>query len=147
MLYELATGVVPYPAADALEATRRKVHTEPPLLRLLPPDAPLAVKAIVYRALRRRPAERYTTMAALAYDLEHLDEVVLPEKYEQDVPPARRPRRSAALAYHRADHGYHPGDSRGARRSCRSGPSEHLTLMTALTPKQLHLSWMDIWTL
>jgi eukaryotic-like serine/threonine-protein kinase len=87
MLYELATGVVPYPAEDALEAMRRKVQTEPPLLRRLRPDAPPALEGVIYRALRRRPAERYPSMAALAHDLEHLDEVVLPDKYERDEPP------------------------------------------------------------
>jgi serine/threonine protein kinase len=87
MLYELATGVVPYPAEDALDAMRRKVQAEPPLLRRLRPDAPPALEGVIYRALRRRPAERYPSMAALAHDLEHLDEVVLPDKYERDDPP------------------------------------------------------------
>ena len=90
MLYELLTGVVPYPAEDALEAMRRKVQTEPPLVRRLRPDAPPALEAIIYRAIRRRPEERYASMAALAHDLLHLDEVVLPEKYERDEPPPLR---------------------------------------------------------
>jgi serine/threonine protein kinase len=91
MLYELLTGVVPYPAEDALEAMRRKVHTEPPLVRRLRPDVPLALEALIYRAIRRRPEERYASMAVLAHDLEHLDEVVLPEKYECDEPPPAPP--------------------------------------------------------
>jgi len=33
LLYELLTGVVPYPAEDALDAMRRKVQTDPPLVR------------------------------------------------------------------------------------------------------------------
>jgi serine/threonine protein kinase len=87
VLYELLTGVVPYPAEDALEAMRRKVQTEPPLVRRLRPDVPPALEAIIYRAIRRKPEERYASMAALAHDLQHLDEVVLPEKYERDEPP------------------------------------------------------------
>src|SRR5215470_894122 len=35
VLFELLTGVVPYPADDALEALRRKVATDPPLVRRL----------------------------------------------------------------------------------------------------------------
>jgi hypothetical protein len=33
----------------------------------------------VYRALRRDPDERYQSMDDLRYDLEHLDEVAIPE--------------------------------------------------------------------
>jgi serine/threonine protein kinase len=87
MLFELLTGEVPYPAETALEAMRRKVQTDPPLVRRLHPDVPLKLEALIYRALRRRPEERYASMAELAHDLQHLDEVVLPEKYERDVPP------------------------------------------------------------
>jgi serine/threonine-protein kinase len=87
VLYELLTGVVPHPAEQALEAMQRKVLTNPPLVRRLRPDVPLPLEAILYRALRRRPAERYPSMAALAADLRDLDSVVLPDKYEQDEPP------------------------------------------------------------
>jgi serine/threonine-protein kinase len=87
VLYELLTGVVPYPAAVALEAMQRKVDTDPPLVRRLRPDVPLPLEAILYRALRRRREQRYPSMAALAHALAHLDEVVLPETYERDEPP------------------------------------------------------------
>ena len=86
MLYELLTGVVPYPAEDAISAMQRKVLTDPPLVRRLRPDAPLALEAVLYRALRRRPEERYESMTALAHDLQDLDAVVLPDKYERDEP-------------------------------------------------------------
>ena len=48
MLYELLTGAVPYPAADAISAMQRKVLTDPPLLRRLRPDAPLNLEAVLY---------------------------------------------------------------------------------------------------
>ena len=48
---------------------------------------PLPLKAILYRALRRRPEQRYKSMAQMAFDLGHLDQVVLPDKYERDKPP------------------------------------------------------------
>jgi eukaryotic-like serine/threonine-protein kinase len=87
LLYELLTGVVPYPADEALEAMRKKVETDPPLVRRLRADAPVALEAIVYRALRRRPEQRYASMADMAHDLGHLDQVVVPDKYEHDEPP------------------------------------------------------------
>jgi serine/threonine-protein kinase len=87
ILYELLTGVVPYPAEDALEAIRRKVGTDPPLVHRLRPDAPVPLEAVIYRALRRRPEERYQSMAELSHDLARLDEVAVPERYQRDIPP------------------------------------------------------------
>ncbi len=91
VLFELVTGRVPYPVqdADAIEAMRRKVETDPPLITRFRPDAPATLEALVYRALRRRPAERYQGMAELAHDLSHLDEVVIPPSYAADIPPPR----------------------------------------------------------
>jgi serine/threonine-protein kinase len=66
---------------------RRKVQTDPLLVRKLRPDVPLPLEAVIYRMLRRRPEERYQSMAELAHDLQDLDGVVLPEKYELDEPP------------------------------------------------------------
>ena len=87
MLYELLAGVVPYPASDALDAVRRKMHTEPPLVRRLRPDAPPTLETVLYRALRRRPEERYPCMAALRHDLTNLHDVAIPARYELDIPP------------------------------------------------------------
>ena len=87
VLHELLTGGVPYPAENALEAMRRKVETDPPLVRRARPDAPVALEAMLYRALRRRPEQRYQSMAAMTHDLTHLDEVIMPDKYERDLPP------------------------------------------------------------
>lgn len=91
VLFELVTGRVPYPVedADAVNAMRRKVETDPPLITRFRPDAPPALEAVIYRALRRRPAERYQSMAELAYDLNHLDEVAIPASYEADIPPPK----------------------------------------------------------
>ncbi|HEX8968000.1 MAG TPA: serine/threonine-protein kinase [Chloroflexota bacterium] len=86
LLFELLTGRVPYPAQEAVEAMRRKVESDPPLVRRLRPDVPPALEAVIYRALRRDPAERYQSMAELGYDLAHLESVSIPE-YRPDVPP------------------------------------------------------------
>lgn len=88
MLYEMLTGDVPYHGDSALSVMSQRVTTDAPLLRTRRPDAPAALEAIVYRALRRDPAERYASMAALRHDLEHLDEVQIPD-YET-VQPHRR---------------------------------------------------------
>jgi eukaryotic-like serine/threonine-protein kinase len=90
LLYEMLTRRVPYPSEDALEAMQRKVETDPPLVRRVRDEIPAPLEAVVYRALRRQAAERYQSMADLAHDLVHLDEVSIPA-YRPDQPPPKPP--------------------------------------------------------
>lgn len=78
VLYELLTGHVPYPST-----------ANPPLLRQARPDAPPGLEAVLYRAIRRRPEERYQSIAEMARDLEHLDSVQIPPAYAPDEPPPK----------------------------------------------------------
>jgi hypothetical protein len=55
-------------------------------VRRLRPEIPPQVEAIVYRALRRLPAERYQSMRELGHDLAHPETVSIPD-YRADVPP------------------------------------------------------------
>ena len=89
MLFELVTGVLPYPSDDTPEVKRRADPTEPPLIRRLRPEAAPSLEAVLYRALRRRPDERYASMATLGHDLANLDEVVVPDSYAVDIPPPK----------------------------------------------------------
>jgi serine/threonine-protein kinase len=82
LLYELLVGVVPYPA----ESTHAGARTDPPLVRRLRPEVPAALEAILYRAVRRRPQERYQSMRELAHDLAQLEAVQVPASYEPDEP-------------------------------------------------------------
>jgi serine/threonine-protein kinase len=79
MLYEMLTGQVPYQGDSPLAVMSQRVTTDAPLLRRALPEVNPALEAVVWRALRRDPAERYPSMAALCHDLEHLDEVEIPE--------------------------------------------------------------------
>src|SRR6202158_5174642 len=78
MLFEMLTGEVPYQGDSPLAVMSQRVTTDAPLLRSKRPDLPPQLEAVVWRALRREPAERYASMAELRHDLEHLDEVVIP---------------------------------------------------------------------
>jgi serine/threonine-protein kinase len=79
MLYEMLTGEVPYQGDSPLAVMSQRVTTDAPLLRKKRPDLPPQLEAIIWRALRRDPAERYSSMAELRHDLEHLDQVRIPE--------------------------------------------------------------------
>jgi eukaryotic-like serine/threonine-protein kinase len=79
MLYEMLTGDVPYHGDSPLAIMSQRVTTDAPLLRRNRADLPPELEAVVWRALRRDPAERYASMAALRHDLTHLDEVHIPD--------------------------------------------------------------------
>ena len=89
MLYEMLTGEVPYQGDSPLAVMSQRVTTDAPLLRVKRPDLPAQLEAVVWRALRREPTERYASMADLRHDLEHLDQVGIPE-YPIDTGRKRR---------------------------------------------------------
>jgi serine/threonine-protein kinase len=75
----MLTGEVPYQGDSPLAVMSQRVTTDAPLLRHKRPDLPPQLEAVVWRALRREPDERYASMAELRHDLQHLDEVAVPE--------------------------------------------------------------------
>jgi eukaryotic-like serine/threonine-protein kinase len=92
MLYEMLTADVPYHGDSPLSVMSQRVTTDAPLLRRKCRNCPPELEAVVWRALRREPIERYSSMAALRDDLTHLESVQIPE-YTQVAPrPQRIPR-------------------------------------------------------
>ena len=79
MLYEMLAGEVPYRGDNALAVMSQRVTSDAPLLRLARPDVPPQLEAVVFRALRRDPSERYQSMADLQHDLDNLDAVAIPD--------------------------------------------------------------------
>ncbi|MHB8717667.1 MAG: serine/threonine-protein kinase [Candidatus Dormibacteria bacterium] len=71
MLYELLTGGVPFGGDNALAVMQQALNEPPPPVRSRRRDVPEALAAIVHRAMRKDPEERYPTMAALLTDLEN----------------------------------------------------------------------------
>src|SRR5207245_11739749 len=79
MLYEMLTGDVPYHGDSPLAVMSQRVTTDAPLLRHKRADLPPQLEAVVWRALRRDPAQRYPSLAALPHALTPPDQVGLPE--------------------------------------------------------------------
>jgi serine/threonine-protein kinase len=78
ILYEMLTGALPFPGADAFE--RLQKHPVPP--RELDPGISPQLQEVLYRALEREHKNRYASARELALDLGHLDRVGVAERTE-----------------------------------------------------------------
>jgi tetratricopeptide (TPR) repeat protein/predicted Ser/Thr protein kinase len=70
VLYEALAGKRPWEGATGMAVLQGVCLLEPPRLRDLRPDLPPALDAIVSKALRKAPAERYQTMEEFAAALQ-----------------------------------------------------------------------------
>ena len=83
MLYELATGELPFgnPATDG--GMRQRLWMDPTPPRRLRPDIPAWLQEVVLRCLAPVAAQRYPSAAHVAFDLEHPDQVQVTARGEQ----------------------------------------------------------------
>lgn len=70
MLYEMLTGHPPFEGDDPFVVASARQIGDPRSPRALNPEISKEMEEIVLRALRRNPAERYPTVAALKADLD-----------------------------------------------------------------------------
>jgi serine/threonine-protein kinase len=66
MLYEMLTGHVPFDAETPMAVLTKHVYEPPPPPRSLAPDLPVAVEAVVLRAVAKDPAARFQSAAEIA---------------------------------------------------------------------------------
>ena len=66
VLYEVATGYLPFETKSLAEALYKHVNTPPPPPRGVRPDLPADLEAIILRCLAKRPEERYEDCGQLA---------------------------------------------------------------------------------
>lgn len=69
MLYELATGQLPFQIKSPTEAVVKHLRERPVSPEQLRPELPASLSAIILKAIARYPAERYQNGADLATDL------------------------------------------------------------------------------
>jgi serine/threonine-protein kinase len=75
VMYEMLTGRVPFSGADALAAMTAHLTEHPTPIRILRPETPTALEAVVLHAMRRQPAQRYPDADTLLADLVRLGEL------------------------------------------------------------------------
>lgn len=80
MLYELATGRLPFGAPTSRHGLRRRLYRNPIPPRALVPTLPEYLQEIILRCLEVDASKRYTSAAQVAFDLSHPDQVQIGER-------------------------------------------------------------------
>ncbi|WP_309663229.1 bifunctional serine/threonine-protein kinase/universal stress protein [Tabrizicola sp.] len=80
MIYQLATGRLPFGAPERLRGVRRRLWRDPVPPRALRNDLPEWLQEIILRALEVDPMRRTQTAAQMAFDLAHPGQVRLTKR-------------------------------------------------------------------
>ena len=80
MLYELATGELPFGAPTSRGGLRQRLWMDPQPPRARRRDLPEWLQEVILRCLEPAAAERYPSAAHLAFDLTHPDQVQVTER-------------------------------------------------------------------
>ena len=83
MLYEFATGELPFGNPQTQGGMRQRLWMDPPPPRSLRADLPEWLQEVVLRCLAPEAAKRYPSAAHLAFDLEHPEQVKVTKRGQQ----------------------------------------------------------------
>jgi len=92
MMYQLATGRLPFPGSSFGEVLIGHLQQTPPAPRELNPDIPEAYEAVILKALAKKQDERQQTMRQLHDEIKAVMDSLgisaeLPRALESDLPP------------------------------------------------------------
>jgi eukaryotic-like serine/threonine-protein kinase len=97
LMYQAATGQLPFGSPEKLSGVRRRLWADPLPPRALRPDLPEWLQEVILHALEVDPSQRYQSAAQLRYDLTHPAQIRLTaraHKLAQDGFWVRRKRRA-----------------------------------------------------
>jgi len=91
MLYEMLTGQAPFQGPNPFAIMNDRLSNNPVPPREVDPAISAQLQEIIYRALERDPRNRYASAHEFAWDLQHQDQVGVPERVELRDWKLRRP--------------------------------------------------------
>ena len=80
ILYELATGELPFGAPTTPGGLRQRLWMDPKPLRALRPELPEWLQEVILKCLEHEAAHRYPSAAHLAFDLSHPNQVQVTDR-------------------------------------------------------------------
>jgi serine/threonine protein kinase len=80
IIYQMATGQLPFGAPGRMAQVRQRVWRDPVPPRAIDPEVSPALQEVILKCIEPLPDRRYKTAEELAFDLRHLDLVELTER-------------------------------------------------------------------
>jgi serine/threonine protein kinase len=80
MMYELATGELPFGSPETTGGLRQRLWMDPVPPRSLRPDLPEWLQEVILRCLEPEAARRYPSAAHLAFDLSNSDQIAITDR-------------------------------------------------------------------
>jgi beta-lactam-binding protein with PASTA domain/predicted Ser/Thr protein kinase len=121
VMYEMATGRLPFDAENSLGIAMQHVHDSPVPPRSLVPSIPENLEAVILRAMGKQPTGRYPTAQAMLDDIWRVQEGKPVEAYPSVAEGGTTPFRAVAAG---AGAGEWSAQSRGQNGTPPRGPIE-----------------------
>jgi serine/threonine protein kinase len=102
ILYEMLTGKLPFTGPSPLAAMNDRLLNHPLPPSVADPTISPQLQEVLYRALERDPKNRYATAHEFLHDLDHLDQVGVPDREELKNWQRRKSHLSRKLLYYGA---------------------------------------------
>jgi len=102
MLYEMLSGKTPFSGPSPLAVMNDRLINHPLPPREAEPSISPQLQEVLYRALEREPKNRYPSAHSFIHDLEHLDQVGVPERSELADWKKRKSATSRKVIYYSA---------------------------------------------
>ena len=90
MLYEMATGHAPFEGSNAYAVMNARLLGDPLAPRTLNAKITPEIEEIILHAMARKPEDRYSCVAEMKEELQHLDRVKLTGRVERLQPPVQQ---------------------------------------------------------
>lgn len=97
ILFEIATGTLPFMGDNPLEFIHKVLHEPPPCLADINPNVPWGLEKMALRALRKDPAERYSSVLEMIRELEEVLQTQFPTGGNKSPTPAQPPTASPKM--------------------------------------------------
>jgi serine/threonine-protein kinase len=85
ILYEMATGKLPFEADNFMAILTQHIYKQPASLRSIAPQVPAELEAIILKCLSKRPEQRYQSMEEFAEDLKRFGAGTVPNAVSEMV--------------------------------------------------------------
>jgi serine/threonine-protein kinase len=85
ILYEMATGKLPFEADNFMAILTQHIYKQPASLRSITPSVPAELEAVILKCLSKRPEQRYQSMEEFAADMKRFETGSVPNAVTEMV--------------------------------------------------------------